>query len=212
MTDYAYDDGVYAPWYDYEDSITTVQFDGTVTTIGDSAFRECHALTSINIPDGVTTIGNFAFMRSGLESIAIPVSVTAIGDGAFMAWGSGNCVYYAGTEEQWNAITIGIFNFDRSYLPTPVYYNSTGEADIPEPTISYADLDGDGEITVSDASITLTHYAEVAIGGSVTDEILTVSDINSDGVITVDDARYILIYYAEASVGGTPSWDEILTR
>ncbi|WP_155738355.1 leucine-rich repeat protein, partial [Clostridium saccharobutylicum] len=33
----------------------------SVTSIGDSAFRECNKLTSITIPDSVTSIGDYAF-------------------------------------------------------------------------------------------------------------------------------------------------------
>ena len=41
--------------------------------------------TSYIIPDGVTSIGDFAFMYCiSLKSITIPNSVTSIGDGAFM--------------------------------------------------------------------------------------------------------------------------------
>ena len=41
-------------------------------------------ITELNIPDSVTSIGNYAFIRcTGLTSITIPNSVTSIGDGAF---------------------------------------------------------------------------------------------------------------------------------
>ena len=44
----------------------------------------CSGLTSIDIPDGVTSIGSKAFYGcSGLTSIDIPESVTSIGDEAF---------------------------------------------------------------------------------------------------------------------------------
>jgi hypothetical protein len=53
-------------------------------TIGGSAFEGCTALTSVTIPDSVTSIGDYAFLRcTGLTSIAIPSSVTSIGDYAF---------------------------------------------------------------------------------------------------------------------------------
>ena len=44
----------------------------------------CSGLTSINIPNSVTTIGNYAFSNcSGLTSINIPNSVNSIGNSAF---------------------------------------------------------------------------------------------------------------------------------
>ena len=54
-----------------------------VTNI-DGAFYGCYGLTSITIPNSVTSIGAFAFYECGLTSIAIPNSVTSIGFEAFM--------------------------------------------------------------------------------------------------------------------------------
>jgi hypothetical protein len=48
------------------------------------AFRQCSALTSVTIPESVTTIGEMAFRQcSALTSVTIPESVTTIGEGAF---------------------------------------------------------------------------------------------------------------------------------
>lgn len=56
----------------------------TVTTIGDSAFRYCEGLTSVNIPNSVTAIDSYAFsVCKGLTSVTIPNSVTTIGNSAF---------------------------------------------------------------------------------------------------------------------------------
>ena len=44
---------------------------------------ECDRLTSVTIPDSVTTISTGAFDCTGLTSVAIPDSVTTIGTGAF---------------------------------------------------------------------------------------------------------------------------------
>ena len=53
-----------------------------VVGINDYAFEYCSKITSITIPDSVTSIGDYAFSRcSGLTSITIPDSVTIIGGG-----------------------------------------------------------------------------------------------------------------------------------
>ena len=50
-----------------------------------AAFAGCTSLTSIVIPNSVTSIGEFAFERcSKLTSIYIPSSVTSIGSNAFL--------------------------------------------------------------------------------------------------------------------------------
>ena len=54
-----------------------------VTGIGDRAFYDCNELTSVNIPEGVTSIGDFAFDACGFTSITIPDRLTSIGNYAF---------------------------------------------------------------------------------------------------------------------------------
>ena len=76
---------------EYEGSISipkTIQYSGinyTVTSIGERAFTgDTSRLTSISIPNSVTSIGKWAFLGcSALTSITIPNGVTSIGDGAF---------------------------------------------------------------------------------------------------------------------------------
>ena len=55
-----------------------------MTSSGDCAFAWCSGLTSVTIPDSVTSIGYRAFYNSdGLMSVPIGNSVTSIGDSAF---------------------------------------------------------------------------------------------------------------------------------
>ncbi|MCI7571569.1 MAG: leucine-rich repeat domain-containing protein, partial [Bacteroidales bacterium] len=51
---------------------------------GEWAFAYCRGLTSVTLPNSVTSIGDYAFSNcSGLTSVTIPNSVTSIGKRAF---------------------------------------------------------------------------------------------------------------------------------
>ncbi|MCQ2450256.1 MAG: leucine-rich repeat domain-containing protein, partial [Clostridia bacterium] len=90
---------------------SVIPTDGTVTTIGSSAFEGCTGLTSITIPNSVTTIGSYAFYDSyDLTSITIPDSVTTIGERAFYYCKNLTDVYYVGTQQEWNNISIDSYN------------------------------------------------------------------------------------------------------
>ena len=52
--------------------------------IGSCAFRDCSRLTSLNLPDGITSIGRYAFeFCDGLTSLNLPTGITEISEGAF---------------------------------------------------------------------------------------------------------------------------------
>ncbi len=65
-------------------NLTSIDIPNSVTSIDDYAFNRCSGLTSVTIPNSVTSIGESAFNRcSGLTSVTIPNSVTSIGSWAF---------------------------------------------------------------------------------------------------------------------------------
>ena len=64
--------------------LTSIIVPNSVTSIGEGAFSGCILLLKIIIPNSVTSIGDLAFMDSNaLSHIVISNSVTSIGDGTF---------------------------------------------------------------------------------------------------------------------------------
>ena len=73
-----------------------------VTAINNAAFPNS-AVTSVTIPDSVTSIPDAAFYNCGnLKTIRIPVSVTSIGNCAFDVCPSLMTVTYPGSKTQWD--------------------------------------------------------------------------------------------------------------
>lgn len=88
------------------DHLTSVTIPNTVTSIGDLAFSTCLGLTNVTIPNSVTSIGAFAFAHCyNLVNFTIPNSVTTIGDFAF--FGVRNIIYHgSATGSPWNALGV----------------------------------------------------------------------------------------------------------
>ena len=100
-----------------------------ITEIGNEAFKDCTDITGITLPSTVEKIGQSAFENSGikrfvvpekveniesktfyhcqnLESVEIPVKVRSIETQAFEKCDNLTDVYYSGTAEDWDKISI----------------------------------------------------------------------------------------------------------
>lgn len=64
-------------------NLTSVELPENITSIPDGAFRECTSLTALEIPETVTEIGRSAFEGSAIQSAEIPASVYSIGSRAY---------------------------------------------------------------------------------------------------------------------------------
>ncbi len=95
--------------------LTSVEIPNSVTSISSSAFYGCTNLTSMEIPNSVTSIGYDAFSDcTGLTTIEIPNSVTSIGGSAFSG-----CTGLASIEIPNSVTSIG----SSAFSGTPWYEN-----------------------------------------------------------------------------------------
>lgn len=92
-------------------AVTSVTIPDSITSIPDAAFVNCSKLTNISIPNSVTYIGFSAFSScTSLKSITLPSSLSTIGNSAFAGCPSSMTVTYPGSKTQWDAITKGSNN------------------------------------------------------------------------------------------------------
>ena len=78
----------------------------SVTSIGAHAFSNCSGLTSVEIPNSVTSIGEYAFLGCGLTTVEIPSNVTNIAWGTFQGCELASVVIHNGVK----SIGDGAFN------------------------------------------------------------------------------------------------------
>lgn len=85
MANYGPDGAFPSPWYfKYTDNIRSVEIGEGITSIGSCAFYRCVNLASAVIPEGVTTLGDSAFSACrSLKEIYIPSTVEKIGTRTF---------------------------------------------------------------------------------------------------------------------------------
>ncbi len=164
--------------FEYCSSLERINIPSSVTSIGDYVFRRCSSLESITIPDGVKYIGNWAFEDcSSLIGITIPSSVTSIGDDAFRGCDKLTIYGEKNSAAESYAETYGIA------------FVALGESAHGK----VGDTNGDGKVTVADATRIQKHLANIL---KLEGAELEAADTNGDGKVTVADATQIQKYLA----------------
>lgn len=152
--------------FEYCTSLTNLVIPNNVKTIGNLAFKQCSSLTTIEIPDNVTLInlgvfkdctnlttvywratnctsseeasGNYSIFAgcTTLTTVVIGDNVQTIPNNAFY-YPELKTVYYEGTAEQWNKISIGSANTE--LLNAMKYNYSKEEPNLNEDATDYDD-------------------------------------------------------------------------
>ena len=185
MADYASADE--QPWYDYSSDITRVVVEDGVTSIGQSAFEECQ-LTSISLPEGLTTIGAKAFYNNIriIEIVSIPQSVTSIGNSAF----EGTSVQNFFINNIPSKIVIGTTPFEKDGVTIHVF---TKMKSIFEYATNWSDYKG----CFSD-DIVITHVESVSL--DIEDMIVHTNSTGKLNVtITPADARVTDVIFTSSN-------------
>ena len=142
------DDETAVPWYSYRNSIKSLIVEAGVTNVGTDTFSECANLSSVVLSDDVASIGFGAFYGctslkyikisstlkeilpsafcgcTNITEIELPQSVQSIWHSAFLNCTHLKDVYYNGSEEQWQEISIEKGEND-NLLNANIHYNST---------------------------------------------------------------------------------------
>lgn len=177
-------------------NLETVTLTSSVSKIGESAFSDTPALKSINLEDSsIDSIGKNAFLNSGIEEIVLPATCVSIGDGAFA-----QCEELIKIEIPDSVASIAdgafrdsdkvvIYGTADSYA---VAYAKEHEIDyVRTNVVTYilGDADGDGMITVLDATLIQRYLAGIPVPNP--EVIERNCDFGGDG-IDVSDVTWIL--------------------
>ena len=105
-------------------SLTSITLPESVTSIGERAFLSCHSLTAITIPEGVTSIGSYAFDNcTSLKELIIGDGSTtlSLGYNYYYSNGTGQGLFYeCPLEEVYLGRNLS-YNSGRSYGYSPFY-------------------------------------------------------------------------------------------
>ena len=102
--------------------ITAVTISGNDTKVGNSAFEDCSSLKDITLESGVSSIGNNAFGFTAVTSVVLPDTITSLSGNPF-----GGCplesieVLAEGADIFFDEVTKTLYNADKNIL----YYQTT---------------------------------------------------------------------------------------
>ncbi|MBP0989061.1 MAG: leucine-rich repeat domain-containing protein, partial [Oscillospiraceae bacterium] len=162
-------------------ALTSVNIPGSVTSIGKCAFRCCTGLTSLTISDGVTGIDAEAFEEcKSLTAVTIPDSVTSIGEHAFASCSSLASV----------SLSEGITCLSRCAF---IYSSSLTSVSIPDGVTSIGESAFEGCTSLTSVNIP---GSVISIGNSAFYDCVALKTVNAEADVAVPAlGNYVFYYY-----------------
>ena len=194
----------FVPWTSrFGDKIKSVVISGGVTKIGAFAFSDLPKLTSVTIASTVTTIEDYAFLNTGLKSVTVPANVTDIENAPFGYTSSGFDLSTGElklTKVSGFAITGENGSEAEAYAQENGFtFNGSGNTQPTDPAekILLGDVDGDGEVSILDATA-----IQRKLAGLPTAFVEACADVDEDGEVSILDATEIQRYLVGLSTNG----------
>ena len=184
---------------------TAVEVPDGVTEIGNFAFYNCGNLQKIMLPASVTKIDWGAFWQcSGLETLTVQGNLAKIGESAFSDCTKLSAVYTVMSEDEWSNVQIESGN--ELLEQATIHYNSILEE------LLLADLDNSGSVDSTDVFYILLGVAQNAVGmdSGWTPAQEKAADIDGSGAVDSTDVFYVLLYIARNSAGIPTTWENIV--
>lgn len=184
---------------------TAVEVPDGVTEIGNFAFYNCGNLQKIMLPASVTKIDWGAFWQcSGLETLTVQGNLAKIGESAFSDCTKLSAVYTVMSEDEWSNVQIESGN--ELLEQATIHYNSILEE------LLLADLDNSGSVDSTDVFYILLGVAQNAVGmdsGWIPAQEKA-ADIDGSGAVDSTDVFYVLLYIARNSAGIPTTWEMLV--
>lgn len=153
------------------EALTDINIPKSVRTIGNNAFEVCKSLEKITLPEGLVSIGEQAFTWcQSLTTVTIPESVNKIGAKAFF-----KCGTITGNENFFINCTKGTAG-EKYAKENKIEYKAVAPKKIK------GDVNGDGEVTVTDISLAAAHLKGIK---QLSDE--SRADLDGDGKVSITD-------------------------
>ncbi len=155
--------------------LESINISDSVMSIGAGAFDKTY-IKKVKLPQNIEIIREFLFSYCmELEEVIIPQFVSTIEADAFRRCNNLKTIYYSGSEDDWNSISMNIDTksiLDKANKVFDYVYAKSG------------DLDGDGEISANDALIMRKYLAKMILEDDINVDF---ADMNGDGRINAKD-------------------------